>query len=182
MSQHPNARLTPRGRELLASRVAGGERVSAVARQMGVSRQTASKWLSRARRGEPLSDRPSRPRRLARSTPPEVEEAVCEARSSMLLPPLALAAVALGIGCLYAQDVGEAVVVRNFGGSLAGHTTEAGFHAKAPWQDVTSWDIRNRLINLYRAGVFDNQIWCLKELVHDFNEFRKINREPEEKD
>ena len=38
------------------------------------------------------------------------------------------------------------------------------------------------LINLYRAGVFDNQIWCLKELVHDFNEFRKINREPEEKD
>ena len=68
MSQHPNARLTPRGRELLASRVAGGERVSAVARQMGVSRQTASKRLSRARRGEPLSDRPSRPRRLARST------------------------------------------------------------------------------------------------------------------
>ena len=67
--------------------------MSAVARQMGVSRQTASKWLPRARRGEPLSDRPSRPRRLARSTPPEVEEAVCEARSSMLLPPLALAAV-----------------------------------------------------------------------------------------
>ncbi len=30
MSQHPNARLTPRGRELLASRVAGGERVSAI--------------------------------------------------------------------------------------------------------------------------------------------------------
>lgn len=48
MSQHPNARLTPRGRELLASRVAGGERVSAVARQIGVSRQTASKWLSAA--------------------------------------------------------------------------------------------------------------------------------------
>lgn len=92
MSQHPNARLTPRGRELLASRVAGGERVSAVARRMGVGRQTASKWLSRARRGEPLSDRPSRPRRLAGPTPPEVEEAVCEARSSMLPSPLALAA------------------------------------------------------------------------------------------
>ena len=92
MSQHPNARLTPRGRELLASRVAGGERVSAVARQMGVGRQTASKWLSRARRGEPA--RPARPvgQRLAGSTPPEVEEAVCEARSSMLLSPLALAA------------------------------------------------------------------------------------------
>lgn len=33
------------------------------------------------------------------------------------------------------------------------------------------------LINLYRAGVFDNQIWCLKELVHDFNEFRKIKKD-----
>lgn len=67
--------------------------MSAVAHQMGVSGQTTSKRFARPRRGEPLSDRPSRPRRLARSTPPEVEEAVCEARSSMLLSPLALAAV-----------------------------------------------------------------------------------------
>ena len=49
MSQHPNARLTPRGRETLVSWVAGGGRVSDVSRQMGVSRQTASKWLARAR-------------------------------------------------------------------------------------------------------------------------------------
>lgn len=92
MSQHPNARLTPRGRELLCSRVAGGMGVSEAARQAGVSRQTASKWLARARRGEPMSDRPSRPRTLARLTPPAVEDRVCEARSSMLLAPLALAA------------------------------------------------------------------------------------------
>ena len=68
MSQHPNARLTPRGREALVSRVAAGERVSDVARQMGVGRQTASKWLARARRGEPVSDRPrgaSRPCRAS---------------------------------------------------------------------------------------------------------------------
>ena len=70
------------------------------------------------------------------------------------LVPLALAAVALGVGCVYAQDVGEAVVIRNLGGSTAGHTTEAGFHLKAPWQDVTSWDIRNRLINLYRDNEY----------------------------
>ena len=70
------------------------------------------------------------------------------------LIPLALAAVAFGLGCFYAQDIGEAVVIRNFGGSLAGHTTEAGFHAKMPWQDVTSWDIRNRLINLYRDNEY----------------------------
>ena len=92
MSQHPNARLTPRGRELLCGRVAGGMRVSEAARQAGVSRQTASKWLARARRGEPMSDRPSRPRRLARLTPPEAEGRVLEARRSMLLAPLALAA------------------------------------------------------------------------------------------
>lgn len=89
MSQHPDARLTPRGRELLCRRVAGGMRVSDAARQMGVSRQTASKWLARARRGEPMSDRPSRPRRLARSTSPEAEARVVEARRSMLLAPLA---------------------------------------------------------------------------------------------
>ena len=92
MSQHPNARLTPRGRETLVSRVAGGEGVSSVARQMGVSRQTASKWLARARRGEPMTDRSSRPRRLARSTPAEAEGRVAEARRSRLLAPLALAA------------------------------------------------------------------------------------------
>ena len=92
MSQHPNARLTPRGRELLCRRVAGGMRVSDAARQMGVSRQTASKWLARARRGEPMSDRSSRPRRLARLTPPDAERRALEARRSMPLAPPALAA------------------------------------------------------------------------------------------
>lgn len=32
------------------------------------------------------------------------------------------------------------------------------------------------LINLYKAGVFDNQIYCVKELVHDINEFRKFDK------
>lgn len=92
MEQHPNARLTPRGRETLVSRIESGLGVAEAARQMGVSRQTASKWLRRSRSGEPMSDRSSRPIRLARSTPHEVEDRVCEARSSMLLAPLGLAA------------------------------------------------------------------------------------------
>lgn len=46
MSQHPNARLTPRGRETLVSRIEAGAGVAEAARQMGVSRQTASKWLA----------------------------------------------------------------------------------------------------------------------------------------
>ncbi len=71
MSQHPNARLTPRGRALLCERVGGGMRIADAAAMAGVSRQTAHKWLARARRGEPMTDRGCRPRRLARLTPPE---------------------------------------------------------------------------------------------------------------
>ena len=92
MSQHPNARLTPRGRALLCERVGGGMRVSDAAAMAGVSRQTAHKWLARARRGEPMTDRGCRPRRLARLTPPEAEARVAEARTRLLLAPLALSA------------------------------------------------------------------------------------------
>lgn len=93
MSQHPNARLTPWGRQRLVERIEAGEAVGEAARQMGVSRQTASKWVARARRGEPLSDRPSRPARLGRLTAPEDEARVVEARTSLLLAPHALSAV-----------------------------------------------------------------------------------------
>lgn len=92
MSQHPNARLTPRGRALLCERVGGGMRIADAAAMAGVSRQTAHKWLARARRGEPMTDRGCRPRRLARLTPPEAEARVAEARTRLLLAPLALSA------------------------------------------------------------------------------------------
>ena len=50
--------------------------------------------------------------------------------------PLILAGAAIAAtACLYTQDTGEVCVIRNLGGSLAGSTSEAGFHAKAPWQD-----------------------------------------------
>lgn len=94
MSQHPNARLTPWGRQRLVERIEAGEAVGEAARQMGASRQTASKWVARARRGEPLSDRPGRPARLGRLTAPEDEARVVEARTSLLLAPHALSAVA----------------------------------------------------------------------------------------
>ena len=92
MFQHSNSRLTPRGRQRLVERVRAGESVSAVAREAGVSRQTAHKWIARAEAGEPLSDRRSRPSRLARLTPPDVEARVVGARRARLLAPLALAA------------------------------------------------------------------------------------------
>lgn len=55
----------------------------------------------------------------------------------------------IGGSCIYTQDTGEVCVIRNLGGSLAGSTSEAGFHVKAPWQDVVTYDVRNNLINFY---------------------------------
>ena len=62
---------------------------------------------------------------------------------------IAIALVIIGMSCLYTQDVGETVVLRNLGGSVAGHSEEAGFHFKAPWQDTIAYDTRNNLINMY---------------------------------
>lgn len=69
-----------------------------------------------------------------------------------------ISVILIGAECIYTQDVGEAVVLRNFGGSLAGYTTEAGIKFKAPWQDALDWDIRNRLISFYRDAdyAYDN--------------------------
>lgn len=67
---------------------------------------------------------------------------------------IALGLVLIGTQCFYAQDIGEAAILKNFGGSIAGTTTEAGLHLKAPWQDVTNWDIRNRLINFYKTSEY----------------------------
>lgn len=68
--------------------------------------------------------------------------------------PLLVGIVIAGFCCIYSQDIGEAVVIRNFGGSIAGHTEEAGFHFKAPWQDALTWDIRNRQINFFKDSEY----------------------------
>lgn len=60
---HKNAKLAPTGRALLVKRIEAGERAEVVAREMGVSRRTAFKWLKRYRQEgqEGLEDRSSRP-------------------------------------------------------------------------------------------------------------------------
>ena len=68
--------------------------------------------------------------------------------------PAVIGLILIASQCFYMQDIGEAVVLKNCGGSLAGYTTEAGIHFKAPWQDATNWDIRNRLINFYRDAEY----------------------------
>lgn len=52
-----------------------------------------------------------------------------------------------GGASIYSQDVGEVVVLRNLGGSIAGSSTDAGFHFKLPWQDTIKYDIRNNVLS-----------------------------------
>ncbi|RFU41760.1 IS481 family transposase [Actinomadura logoneensis] len=86
---HRNARLTIHGRRLLVERVAAGRPVAHVAAEMGISRQTAHKWVRRWRQEglAGLRDRSSRPHTLAHRTPDEVEAQVCALRRDRKLGP-----------------------------------------------------------------------------------------------
>jgi transposase InsO family protein len=83
MDLHANAVLTVRQRQRVCDLVAAGLSIAAAALVVGCSRQTASKWVNRRRRGESLSDRSSRPRRSPRRTPPSLEQAILRAREEL---------------------------------------------------------------------------------------------------
>ena len=83
MILHANAALSRRQRERLVMLVSAGTTITAAAMRVGCSRQTASKWIGRSRRGEGLSDRSSRPHRSPRSTAAAVERAVLHARREL---------------------------------------------------------------------------------------------------
>jgi transposase InsO family protein len=87
MILHANAALSRRQRERLVALVFAGATITAAALVVGCSRQTASKWVGRARRGEGLGDRSSRPLRSPRRTPAAVEQAVLRARHELRLGP-----------------------------------------------------------------------------------------------
>jgi transposase InsO family protein len=80
---HANARLNLHGRRLLVSRVIGdGRPVAHVAKELGVSRQCAHRWVARFRaEGEAgLADRSSRPHHCPRRTSALLEEQVLKLR------------------------------------------------------------------------------------------------------
>lgn len=87
---HPNARLTPHGRTLLAERIRAGWTITAAARAAGISRQTGSKWWHRARIGV-LTDRSSAVHRQARAHPPELVVRLCARRLELRVGPHVLA-------------------------------------------------------------------------------------------
>jgi len=83
---HGNARLNVHGRTLLITRVLyDGRPVAHVAKELGVSRQCAHRWVARFRRegAAGLVDRSSRPRSMPRRTPHEIEQRVLELRAQL---------------------------------------------------------------------------------------------------
>lgn len=83
MDLHANAVLTVRQRQRVCDLVATGLTITAAALVVGCSRQTASKWVNRRRRGESLRDRSSRPHFSPRRTPEAVEDAILRARAEL---------------------------------------------------------------------------------------------------
>lgn len=90
---HANAKLTPAGRRLLVQRIAAGRPIAHVAREMGVARQTASRWWHRwlAEGAAGLQDRPSRPRRSPRRTLRATERRIARLRRRLKLGPFRIA-------------------------------------------------------------------------------------------
>jgi len=91
MNSHKHARLTPKGRALLVSRVLeGGWSVGAASYAGGVSKRTGFKWLARFRaEGDAgLLDRSSRPRRSPRALTPQ-DQAELEALRRRRWPAVA---------------------------------------------------------------------------------------------
>jgi transposase-like protein len=79
---HKNARLTPKGREVMLARLQAGQHQIDVAQAMGVSLTTLKKWLQRFRVAglEGLQDRGSRPHQHPRQLLPGTCQAVIALR------------------------------------------------------------------------------------------------------
>lgn len=93
---HANTRLTIHGRALLIERVlVDGRPVSHVAKELGISRQCAHRWINRHRAEgrEGLVNRSSRPRSMPRRTTADREAAVVVARLLDRSGPLRIAAL-----------------------------------------------------------------------------------------
>ena len=90
---HANARLTPAGRLVLVQRIASGRPLAHVAAEMGIARQTASRWWRRwlAEGDAGLHDRSSRPHRSPHRTSPDCARRVGRLRRREKLGPLRIA-------------------------------------------------------------------------------------------
>lgn len=91
---HPNARLTPHGRQRLLTLYAEGYSQAVIATMTGVSRPTVRKWIGRFQSdgAAGLVDRSSRPHTSPTRVEPEREDAICARRIERADGPQRLAA------------------------------------------------------------------------------------------
>lgn len=68
---------------------------------------------------------------------------------------LLVGAIICGTQCFYTQDAGDVKVLIDFGGNIAGSSSETGIHTKAPWQSLVTYDIRNNVISFVGEGEED---------------------------
>lgn len=90
---HRNARLTPTGREILVERVLAGRPIAHVAKEMGISRTCAHRWIGRYRAHgwAGLQDPSSRPKSCPHATPATVVADVLTQRVEHREGPMSLA-------------------------------------------------------------------------------------------
>lgn len=91
---HANARLTVHGRALLVDRVLSGRPAAHVAKELGVSRQCAHRWIRRYQHegAAGLQDRSSKPHHIPSKTSAELEEKVVQSRQGLRSGPARIAA------------------------------------------------------------------------------------------
>lgn len=92
---------------------------------------------------------------------------------------------ALGMMILYAvaQVVHQVIQPKLIGDSVGMNSFAAlffmyiGYKVSSVVGMIVAIPVGMILINLYEVGAFDTLIWCVKEVVTDFNNFRKIHKE-----
>lgn len=67
----------------------------------------------------------------------------------VIVAPILIIGLFLGFKSFYTQDIGEAIVLKNWDGKIIGSSSETGLHFKSPFATVISYDTRNNLINFY---------------------------------
>lgn len=65
---------------------------------------------------------------------------------------LIIGAILMVISMTYSQDVGEAKVQTDVSGKIVGQTTDAGFHSKAPWSSIHTFNIRNQTADFVNSA------------------------------
>jgi transposase InsO family protein len=155
---HGNARLTLHGRRLLVKRVRVDRRpVAHVAKEMGISRQCAHRWVARfdADGEAGLRDRSSRPRSSPNATPDE--------------------AVARVLACRDTQRVGRDEVARRTGVPPRTVSRILARHGRPPlaWLDPTT----GQLIRASRSTALRYEREAPGDLIHI--DVKKLGRIPD---